>query len=54
MYVLNLIVKAILSDLGSSTHKQANEYLDRVAKAITRRTQRRLELPSAQGVVIKL
>ena len=35
-YILNLIIKVILSDLSSSTYKQANEYLDRTAEAIAR------------------
>ena len=53
-HVLNLIVKAILAELGSSTYKQATEYLDRVSEAIAKRKERQLDLPGAQGVVAKL
>ena len=53
-HVLNLIVKAILKELGSSTYKQATEYLDRAAEAIVNKSRSRLQLPGAQGVVTKL
>jgi hypothetical protein len=41
-HVLNLIVKAILKELGSSTYKQATKYLDRAAKAIVNKSRSRL------------
>ena len=53
-HILNLIVKAILQELGSSTHKQAVEYLDRASIAIANRERSRLQLPGAQGVIAKL
>jgi hypothetical protein len=46
-YILNLIVKSILYQLGSSTQKQASEYLDRAAANIANKTQTRLSLPGA-------
>lgn len=53
-HILNLIVKAILQELGSSTFKQAVEYLDRATVAITNRERSRLQIPNAQGVIAKL
>jgi hypothetical protein len=41
-HVLNLIIKAILKELGSSTYKQATKYLDRAAKAIVNKSRSRL------------
>jgi len=37
-YILNLVVKAILQDLGSSTHKDAIAFLDRALKYISKKT----------------
>ena len=51
---MNLIVKAILAELGSSTQKQASEYLDRAAITIAKKERSRLSLPGAQGVIAKL
>jgi hypothetical protein len=53
-HILNLIVKAILAELGSSTQKQASEYLDRAAITIAKKERSRLSLPGAQGVIAKL
>jgi hypothetical protein len=41
-HVLNLIIKAILKELGSSTYKQATKYLNRAAKAIVNKSRSRL------------
>jgi hypothetical protein len=53
-YILNLIVKAILAELSSSTQKQASEYLDRAAIIIAKKERSRLLLLGAQGVITKL
>jgi hypothetical protein len=53
-HILNLIVKAILVELGSSTQKQASEYLDHAAITIAKKEQSRLLLLGAQGVITKL
>jgi hypothetical protein len=37
-YILNLVVKAILQDLGSSTHKDAVAFLDRALEYISKKT----------------
>ena len=49
-HILNLIVKAILHNLGSSTQKEAVAFLDRVT---TNRWQK-ITLPGAQGVIARL
>jgi hypothetical protein len=54
VHILNLIVKAILVELGSSTQKAASEYLDRAAALIANQQRRTITLPSAQGVIAKL
>lgn len=51
---MNLIIKAILAELSLSSYKEATEYLDRTIITITSRTQSRLQLPGAQGVITKL
>ena len=53
-HILNLIVKAILTDLGSSTQKQAMEFLDYAAVDITNRTRIRITLLGAQNSIAKL
>ena len=53
-HILNLVVKAILADLGSSTQKQAMEFLDRAAIDIANRSRTRITLPGAQNSIAKL
>jgi hypothetical protein len=49
-HVLNLVVKDILNVLGSSTHKDTSDFLDRVAKA----KWKKITLPGAAGVIYRL
>jgi hypothetical protein len=49
-HILNLVVKAILHALGSSTQKDAMAFLDRVASA----KWQKITLPGAQGVIARL
>ena len=49
-HILNLVVKDILENLGSSTHKDAVAFLDRVAK----NKWKKVTLPGASGVIAKL
>jgi len=37
-YILNLVVKAILADLGSSTYKDAIAFLDRASEYLAKKT----------------
>ena len=36
-YILNLVVKVILKDLGSNIHKDASEFLNRAAKHLAKK-----------------
>jgi hypothetical protein len=49
-HILNLIVDTILQELGSSTHKAATEFLDRVVL----RKWDKITIPGASGVIAKL
>ena len=51
---MNLIVKVILTELGSSTYKQASKYLDRTTITIAKKERSKLLLLGAQGVITKL
>jgi hypothetical protein len=53
-HILNLIVKAILESLGSSTHKDAQDYLDRASEHITKKRWKTIYIPSIAGVVAQL
>ena len=46
-HVLNLVVKDMLAFLGSSTHKDATAFLDRVAKA----KWKKITVPGAARVI---
>ena len=46
-YVLNLVVKDMLAFLGSSIHKDATAFLNRVAKA----KWKKITVPGAAGVI---
>jgi hypothetical protein len=47
VHILNLVVKDVLKFLGSSTHKVATAFLNRVAKA----KSKKITLPGAAGVI---
>ena len=49
-HILNLVVKDILESLGSSTHKEATAFLDRIAK----NKCKIITLPGAAAVIAKL
>ena len=53
-HILNLVVKAILKDLGSSTHKDAVAYLDRAAEHLAKKNWTTIYVPGAAGVIAKL
>lgn len=53
-HILNLVVKAILHDLGSSTYKDAVAFLDRASEYISKKTWKKITIPSAIGVIAKL
>ena len=52
-HILNLVVKAILKDLGSSTHKDAVAYLNRAAEHLAKKNWTTIYVPGA-GVIAKL
>ena len=53
-HILNLVVKAILQDLGSSTYKDAVAFLDRALKYISKKTQKKITILGAISVIAKL
>ena len=50
VYILNLVYKAILKSLGSSTYKDASDFLDRAKK----NKQDKITLPLAIGDIVVL
>ena len=50
-HVLNLVVTAILKDLGSSTHKDAVAYLDRAAEHLAKKSWTAIYVLGAAGVI---
>jgi hypothetical protein len=53
-HILNLVVKAILHDMGSSTHKDAVAFLDRASEYISKKQWSKITIPGATGVIAKL
>jgi hypothetical protein len=53
-HILNLVVKAILKDLGSSTHKDASDLLDRVTEHLAKKRWLKITIPGVTGVIAKL
>jgi hypothetical protein len=53
-HILNLVVKAILKDLGSSTHKATSELLDRAFDNIAKKKWVKIFVLGATGVIAKL
>jgi len=51
---LNLVVKAILADLGSSTYKDAVAFLDRASEHFAKKTWKKITILGATGVIAKL
>jgi hypothetical protein len=53
-YILNLIIKAILEALSSSTHKDAQDYLDRTSEHITKKRWKTIYILGIAGVIARL
>jgi hypothetical protein len=53
-HILNLVVKVILKDLGSSTYKDASDLLDRATEHLAKKRWLKITIPGATGVIAKL
>jgi hypothetical protein len=53
-YILNLVVKVILKELGFNIYKAALEFLNNAAKQLTKKRWQKIIIPGATSIIAKL